>query len=338
MRVHYFQRYHSKENVATSNTMLLLSRVYSYNPNYFYMILNELIFQNSYPIELSFDLQVKGRKSVPDAVIEQPSFKIVVETKLYNNFNREQLINHLDSLEGAQTKILLTLDPKPMEAGLINDIDNIIRERKINAFHVNLTFEKLIEQMENTIPERDFELRNIIEDYKQYCIDDNLIVYSDKWMRAITVGQTFDLNLKYNVYYDNTERGFSDFGYLGLYKEKSVRAIGKLIDVVTVTYKNNQINKIDLKYNKITVDDQLKQTIEKICEDASVLNHDLKNRPHHFFFVEKFVITNFYKHSKFPIQKAKYFDMTKVLQTNDLPNVEDIALRINNVKWEDRGY
>mgnify|MGYP000376761060 FL=1 len=31
MQIHYFQRYHSKENVDTSNTMLMLSRLYNYN-------------------------------------------------------------------------------------------------------------------------------------------------------------------------------------------------------------------------------------------------------------------------------------------------------------------
>lgn len=30
MKIHYFQRYHEKENVATANTMLLLPRLYSY--------------------------------------------------------------------------------------------------------------------------------------------------------------------------------------------------------------------------------------------------------------------------------------------------------------------
>ena len=30
MKIHYFQRYHEKENVATANTMLLLSRLYQY--------------------------------------------------------------------------------------------------------------------------------------------------------------------------------------------------------------------------------------------------------------------------------------------------------------------
>lgn len=36
MQIHYFQRYHSKENVDTSNTMLMLSRLYIMLINFFH--------------------------------------------------------------------------------------------------------------------------------------------------------------------------------------------------------------------------------------------------------------------------------------------------------------
>lgn len=84
MQIHYFQRYHSKENVDTSNTMLMLSRLYNYNADRFFLMLNSLILGEKESPEITFDLQVAGDESVPDAVISQKSFKIVVETKLYN--------------------------------------------------------------------------------------------------------------------------------------------------------------------------------------------------------------------------------------------------------------
>ena len=43
MNIHYFQRYHRKEDVATANTMLLLSRLYSYSPTVFYTFLKNLL-------------------------------------------------------------------------------------------------------------------------------------------------------------------------------------------------------------------------------------------------------------------------------------------------------
>ena len=84
MKVHYFQRYKQKENVDTSNTMLMLSRFYEYNPDKFFILLNNLILKEDETPELSFDLQqsINGNESIPDAIISQKSFKVVVETKL----------------------------------------------------------------------------------------------------------------------------------------------------------------------------------------------------------------------------------------------------------------
>lgn len=85
MQTHYFQRYHQEENVATANTMLLLSQLYHLAPNSFYRVIGEKIFNSqidNFNPQISFILQKKERNSVPDAVIEQQSFKLVVETKM----------------------------------------------------------------------------------------------------------------------------------------------------------------------------------------------------------------------------------------------------------------
>lgn len=70
MKIHYFQRYHSKENVATANTMLLLSRLYSYSSDKFFRLLkSEHFFNDAFEPELVFNLQEKSVDSVPDATI-----------------------------------------------------------------------------------------------------------------------------------------------------------------------------------------------------------------------------------------------------------------------------
>lgn len=57
MQLHYFQRYHSKENVVTANTMLMLSRLYKYDSGKFFAMLNSLVLGTSESPELSFVLQ-----------------------------------------------------------------------------------------------------------------------------------------------------------------------------------------------------------------------------------------------------------------------------------------
>ena len=95
MKIHYFQRYHGKENVATANTMLLLSRLYTYSPDKFFRFLKSEVFSGAFEPEIVFTLQEKSVDSVPDATIMQEGFKIVVETKLTDWFHSDQLMNHL---------------------------------------------------------------------------------------------------------------------------------------------------------------------------------------------------------------------------------------------------
>lgn len=236
MQIHYFQRYHSKENVDTSNTMLMLSRLYNYNADKFFSMLNSLILGEDESPEITFDLQVAGDESVPDAVISQKSFKIVVETKLYNQFDKQQLINHLAQFGAEDIKVLLTIDPRPMKQQLFDEMTVELKkynsenmERLIHPIkHVNLTFEQLVEAMEDIIDDRDTEIISVLDDFKKYCFDEKLIPDGHKWMRAIVAGTTFQDNMDLNLFYDQESRKFSEHGYIGLYKDKSIRAIGKL--------------------------------------------------------------------------------------------------------------
>ncbi len=59
MKVHYFQGYPEKENAVTANTMLLLSRLYSYSSNKFYRFLKSEYFSEAFELELVFRLQEK---------------------------------------------------------------------------------------------------------------------------------------------------------------------------------------------------------------------------------------------------------------------------------------
>lgn len=69
MKIHYFQRYHEKENVATANTMLLLSRLYSYSSNKFFRFLKSEYFSEAFELELVFRLQEKSNYSILNAII-----------------------------------------------------------------------------------------------------------------------------------------------------------------------------------------------------------------------------------------------------------------------------
>ena len=51
--------------------------------------------------------------------------------------------------------------------------------------------------------------------------------------------------MKYDFYYDQASRGYSGHGYIGLYKGKSIRAIGKLKKTVVAELVNGEVSYIN---------------------------------------------------------------------------------------------
>lgn len=341
MQIHYFQRYHSKENVDTSNTMLMLSRLYNYNADKFFSMLNTLILQEDESPEISFDLQVAGDESVPDAIISQKSFKIVVETKLYNQFGKQQLMNHLKQFGSEDIKVLLTIDPKPMKVELFSEMASEIKKYNadnINRLmhpikHVNLTFEQLVEAMEDIIDDRDTEIISVLDDFKKYCFDEKLIPDSYKWMRAIVAGTTFNDNMELNLFYDQESRKFSEHGYIGLYKDKSIRAIGKLKKTIIAVEENHEM-KYRTESGEPSTPDDIKR-IEEAIRRATDYGYNLRTISHRYFMVEKFYPIDFRKSSKNPIQKSKFFNLAEMFGYKTMPDTETISKDLDGRTWEE---
>ena len=185
MDIHYFQRYHQKENVATANAMLLLSRLYSYSPKKFYKFMQTTFFPDGFCPEICIRIQEKNDKSVPDATISQESFKIVIETKMRDCFDPIQLKNHLSSFKDEKIKVLLSIASEPMAKEKKKAFDDDLKvynaNNNTNIIHINLTFESLVDSIREVIDERDYEMQDVIDDFLQYCYHDNLIVGDDSW-------------------------------------------------------------------------------------------------------------------------------------------------------------
>lgn len=336
MRIHYFQRYHQKENVATANTLLLLSRIYTYSADKFFRFLKSEYFMDSFDPEIVFTLQEKSVESIPDATITQEGFKIVVETKMYDWFYSNQLTKHLKSFGDEKNKVLITLSSEPMDKKKLDDFNKKLAQynekQKYPIMHVNTTFEILIEAIEDIIDERDYEIKDIIDDYRDYCYSDGLIPTADSWkyLRMQLAGTTFDFNKNNNLYYDNAERGFRAHDYLGLYKQKSLRAIGKICAIATAVEKDGAI---EYKSELGDLTEERKEMIQKAIMDGYSYGYDLKTNAHRYFFVEKFYDTDFKKISKGASMGTRIFDLTEVLSTKSIPDVSEIAEILNNKTW-----
>ena len=286
--------------------------------------------------ELSFVLQEKSEESVPDATITQEGYKIVVETKMSDWFYSEQLIKHLKSFGDVKNKVLITLAPEPMSEDKLADFNGKLKEYNANekypVLHINTTFETLANAVQEVIDDRDYEMQDILNDYLDYCYKDGLIPVSDAWkyMRMQLAGQTFKFNIRENLYYDNAERGFMPHDYLGLYTNKSVRAIGKICARIVTTNTENGLD-FETEYGELT--DERKQKIYWAIDDAISYGYDLRSVKQRYFFVEQFFETDFKKITPRPPMGTRIFDLAQVLNTETLPKTSEIDELIKTKDW-----
>jgi hypothetical protein len=329
--IHYFQRYAQPENVATNNTLLLLSRLYQASPSKFKGFLNELLEDASLEVGVEFNQQKKGKKSVPDAILSQSSFKILVETKLHKNFDLAQLSAHLESFGEEEQQFLLSLSPQTPDNKLKNQINSVVSEfnqtHQTTIKYVATTFQSIIDKYKNCLEVQDYVLGEICADYEAYCVHDQLIKHTDALMRVVPCGWSLPDNEKFDLYYAPSIRGYSEHTYLGFYAQKSVQGIGKIENILNVEFNHDT--------QQLTVLDSLFEITSK--QTQNIVGAIQNNKPiatgHTFFCVEQFYKTDFKKNTKFPLQGSKFFNLKEVLNLSILPAVAEIALQLKTVQW-----
>lgn len=333
--IHYFQRYSQPENVATNNTLLLLSRLYQHSPNNFKGFLNDLLDDTDLEAGILFNQQNRGKGSIPDGNISQTSFKVVLETKLHQQFSVQQLKEHLKSFGKEENKILLSLSPKmpssPLQKQIKAEVKKFNKLNNTTVKYIPTTFQSIVEKFRNTLEDYDYDLIPIIDDYEDYCINDKLITDDEYRMRAVTCGWTLTENFKYNLYYDKVEDGYSDHAYVGIYSDKSIRGIGKLSNIIEADLLAN--GQLQIKSSTSTPTAQQKQNIIQVIAAAKKNNNWNIATGHNFFCVEKFWQTDFRKTTKYPLQGTKFFNLKTELKLTTLPTTDKIANLLKTKTW-----
>lgn len=332
---YFFQRYHGKENVHSSNVLYMLERVYYYNPNIFYEFLAELLGREDVKEwVLNFKSQEKHSRGVTDFSIIQNPFKIVVEAKeKYNDFTEKQICQHLDSLneDKINNKVFLALAPKINNQQFFENIKNNYSGIQI----LPITYLQLYKTLSNVINEnRDYALKELFDEFYEYCNDENLIDDTDNTIMVRLAGSTLDANVKYNVYYDKASNKHTGFRYLGLYNDKQVKYIGKITHIVKANFENNKYQTELLYPHEQNIDNEILEKVKKVMEHQNNLYGNI-NVEHCYYIVDKFYpIENFRKRENGALYGKKKFFLNQMnLQANS--PVEAIAEKLKNKNWED---
>lgn len=341
-RIHYFQHYSQKENVVTNNTLLLFSRLYNHSLTRFEDFLNALSGDDQLNVEVGMQFfQQQGNAkgtSVPDGLMTQKSMKVVVETKLQGGYSRAQLQKHLDSFASEEIQVLLLLDPRPPKSKFLATVNtdisafNTKKEQQVSCLAT--TFSDIILHFDSVLFDYDIELNEVLEDYRLFCESMNLLPRDEFKMRAVVAGKTFEDNMKFGVYYQPVKRGFATHEYLGLYKNKSVRGIGKVSKIVCADYDKSLGEFVGVSVEKgdpMTTDEE-KRVIDIIKQAGSKHGWNIYTG-FRFFITDEFEETDYNKSTKYPLQSAKFFDLGKVLELDDLPDCTGIATSLKKLSW-----
>lgn len=326
-KIHYFQRYSSKENTVTNNTLQLLARIYSYSLSKASEFLTDLTGE---PIEIGIEInqQERAKQSIPDGQVIQRSFKILAESKVDASPDINQLLKHAKTFSGKDQKILLLLTRERLGADKTQRIKRQISPREI--IFSNITYEDICKKAKKLFEEYEREMRDLVDDYEEYCNDTGLFDQSKYFMRIVPCGESLEINKRHGIYFHPSNRGYTKHRFLGIYKEKTVQAIWKVDSIFDVNCKNGQLKKT-LVDGRAT-NDYDKKLVEIIKDAKDECAYDIEVG--HRFFCGKPIKTNYEKSSPHGIQGHRNVNLKEVLGDFDDEDVEGIAESLREKTWE----
>lgn len=327
--VTYFQRYTSQENVVTNTTLHLFSQINQHSSEKLRQVLSELFGDVEIPLGIDFQQQIRAAVSVPDGGIIQEPVHIVIETKVTAGVATDQLMRHYESfVKGRTGNYLILLTKNEVEQQMLDPVRN--KAKEIGAIFRNVTFEKLCDSLQGLAKDYEVHLTRVIEDYSAYCSEMGLLPDRRKWLRIVPCGTTFDLNQEWNLYYQPTDRSYSDHEYIGIYNQKAVRLLGKILAI----YDNqtDSAGKMQLKLIKGEERPEFRERINGMVLDSKEkVGWEISNG-FRFFCTNQFLPTEFEKTSFGGIMGPRFWDISDYVKK--ARSDSELAEILRQHKWE----
>lgn len=331
-----FQQYSQGENTATNNVLLMLSRLYDCSSTYYEEFINSLIEgTDTYQVIPNFRQQVNnhGNGFIDGHITTKPT-RIIIETKLWGLEGQQKLLKYTQSFRKDELQILLHLSQDVYDEEEVKGIREELKskEHTSNAQFHSITYETLVDGL-NGLKDRyphDPQLSQLASHFEAYCQNMSLLPVDKHVLRAMACGQSYELNKKYQFYFDLTRRGYSNFKYLGIYKDKAVRHIGLVENRIEAYYEDGKLHVT--KSDSPVTDAQrarLKAAIEESLESGWDVDYD-----HRFFLLKDFSDTHYEKTSSGGIFRVRYFNLEDELGGEVPESVAEIAEKLKSLTWE----
>jgi len=327
-RIHYFQRYSSVENTVTNNTLQLFGRIYEHSASAASRLLSELTGEAVF-IGIEITQQDRASESIPDGNIIQRSFKISVEAKVDAGVDFDQLQRHASSFGNEALRILLLLTKASLTDAEQKKLKKLQEDDSCRGIIIrSITFEDICNAVKQLFKPHEEVIIELANDYVEYCNDSGLFDQSRELMRIVPCGKSVEINLIHQIYFQPTDRGYTSHAFVGIYNQKTVRAILAIKSVFDVDFDGINLKKVLVQGDDT---DKYDAAIRAIIADAKV-KCDYNIETGIRFFCGDMVRTNFEKTSPGGMQGARFVNLKALIGAHG--DVVDIAAKLDGKKWE----
>lgn len=337
-RVSHFQRFSQPENHATNNTLLVLRFFYQSSPFKIQRVLTSLL-DTELSIGLTFEQQVKGAASVPDAEITQKPLRVFIETKRGGDLDSAQIRRHFKSIaepsagtsRGAAT-VLIGLTKEPIAESERKSLAVEAAAQGI-TFTV-VTFSQVVEALRAECANFERELLSIVEDYESYLGEAKLLEERNRWQVVFPCGTSVIENARFHIYYESPDRPCkSNYRFIGVYNRKAVAYVGTVEAIAVASWNQGSISIVEEEVGRLT-EGHRRRIASTIAETPY---YDLRSNPVRFYLVDSFVPTDAKKTSPGGIMSFRYLDLSKILpEYNPRKDYtsEELASALKEATWE----
>lgn len=333
MRISQFQKYSQKENTVTNNVLLMLSRLNDLKVEYYENIIEKINDgQPEYHAQAIFKQQIRTKKGIVDGFIEIKASKIIIETKLSQTELINKLVKYGEVFKENSQNQLWHLSSRKYKEKTENIINEKLKDQYPNAdikFN-NLLFSDIVDNLEEIYNENehDYELKLLLEDFRNYCFEEDLIDNSKHKLLFVPTGWSYEWNKKFKMYFCPADWHKQDFSYFGFYKDKSVRNISRIETIILADF-DDKTQKLKI-HSKGHTDRQIER-----LRDALIAYGDSQTGLKYYILPEdEFYETDFKKESKGGIQGFRYKDLSSYLKENEMENIKQIATNLKSKTWK----
>jgi hypothetical protein len=327
-KIHYFQRYSSIENTVTNNTLQLIARIFTYSNARASKLLSDIIGE---PIEIGIEInqQERAGNAVPDGTIIQRSFKILVESKVKAPVDEDQLVRHSKAFSNEEQKILLLLTVNEIDQAAKNRLTERITKAQPGTIFRNVTYETICGALHGLFQDYETDMQALVEDYVEYCNDTRLFDQSRYLMRIVPCGVSVDLNRKYGIYFQPSDRKYTKHSYVGVYNLLQVKCLWRIDSVFDIDFDGQNLSKTRVQGR--STDEYDNKIKEMIAEAKAVCGFNVESG-HRFFCGKRAIDTDYKKLSAGGIWGARLVNLKEVVGSFD--SETDLAEKLRAKSWK----